>query len=414
MTIGNRDDRQLPHTIMSQTIMHLDMDAFYAAIEQLDNPELVGKPVIVGASPDKRGVVATASYEARAFGVHSAMPSRTAGRLCPNGVFVPVRMSRYAEVSGQLMDVLESFTPLVEKISVDEAFMDVTGVLHLWKDTLSLARAIKDRIRAELKLTGSIGVAPNKFLAKLSSDMDKPDGLTVAPTIEKEIIAFLAPLPVGRLWGVGGKTNERLNSLGIHTVEHIQQRPMEELRTILGERMAAHLSALAHGRDERSVETGNEEKSISNEMTYGEDCRDPARVRETLLRLAEKVSHRLRRSGKLATTAQIKLRFSDFRTITRQLPLQPATDNDRSLLNAAVELFEKENVREPIRLVGFGVSNLSRPGQARDEEQQLLFPALDSDLQDEKDTKLDHALDEIRERFGTGSVGRAGGKGRNR
>jgi DNA polymerase-4 len=290
----------------------------------------------------------------------------------------------------------------------------VTGVLHLWKDTLSLARAIKDRIRAELKLTGSIGVAPNKFLAKLSSDMDKPDGLTVAPTIEKEIIAFLAPLPVGRLWGVGGKTNERLNSLGIHTVEHIQQRPMEELRTILGERMAAHLSALAHGRDERSVETGNEEKSISNEMTYGEDCRDPARVRETLLRLAEKVSHRLRRSGKLATTAQIKLRFSDFRTITRQLPLQPATDNDRSLLNAAVELFEKENVREPIRLVGFGVSNLSRPGQARDEEQQLLFPALDSDLQDEKDTKLDHALDEIRERFGTGSVGRAGGKGRNR
>lgn len=395
------------------TIMHLDMDAFYAAIEQLDNPALRGKPVIVGAPPDKRGVVATASYEARTFGVHSAMPSRTAGRLCPDGIFVPVRMSRYSEMSGQLMEVLNSFTPMVEKISVDEAFMDVTGVLHLWDDAIVLARAIKGRILSELKLTGSIGVAPNKFLAKLSSDMEKPDGLTMAPTAEDEIVAFLAPLPVSRLWGVGTKTNDRLNSLGIQTVEQIQRRSVTELCVILGERMGEHLYALAHGRDQRTVETGHDEKSISNETTFNEDCRDPVRVRATLVRLAEKVAHRLRQSGKVAATAQIKLRYADFRTITRQLPLNPATNSDRTLLHSAIQLYEKENVAEPIRLIGFGVSNLGAGDRSADGEQMLL-PDLEDDPRDAKESKLDHAVDEIRKRYGSGSVGRAGGRRRDR
>lgn len=393
--------------------MHLDMDAFYAAIEQLDNPALRGKPVIVGAPPDKRGVVATASYEARTFGVHSAMPSRTAGRLCPDGIFVPVRMSRYSEMSGQLMEVLNSFTPMVEKISVDEAFMDVTGVLHLWDDAIVLARAIKGRILSELKLTGSIGVAPNKFLAKLSSDMEKPDGLTMAPTAEDEIVAFLAPLPVSRLWGVGTKTNDRLNSLGIQTVEQIQRRSVTELCVILGERMGEHLYALAHGRDQRTVETGHDEKSISNETTFNEDCRDPVRVRATLVRLAEKVAHRLRQSGKVAATAQIKLRYADFRTITRQLPLNPATNSDRTLLHSAIQLYEKENVAEPIRLIGFGVSNLGAGDRSADGEQMLL-PDLEDDPRDAKESKLDHAVDEIRKRYGSGSVGRAGGRRRDR
>lgn len=380
-------------------ILHVDMDAFYAAIEQRDHPELRGRPVVVGAPPDQRGVVSTASYEARRFGVHSAMPSRTAGRLCPQAVFLPVRMGRYQEVSRRVMAIFRSFTPLVEQVSVDEAFLDVRGAKRHWNSPLDIAVRIKHRIHTDLKLTASVGVAPNKFLAKLASDLNKPDGLTVVPTDSVEIRAFLAPLPVSRLWGVGPVTERRLAALGVHKIGQLQAYDSAVLIRRLGKSSAAHLQALANGEDHRPIVTMQEEKSISNETTFAEDCNDPERIRQTLLVLTEKVGRRLRAAGKRARVGQIKLRYADFRTLTRQRSMREPTNSDRRLLQCALELLGREQLTKPVRLIGFGVHGLENP-QHETTAQPLLFDALVAGNPEEAEARLDQAVDRLRREFG--------------
>lgn len=380
------------------------MDAFFAAIEQHDRPELRGKPVVIGSAPDKRGVVSTASYEARKFGIHSAMPSRTAYRLCPEAVFVHPRMSRYSEVSDRVMAIMESFTPEIEPVSVDEAFLDLDSVLHFWPNAEALGRALKDRIRSELGLTASVGIAPNKFLAKIGSDMNKPDGLTLMPTEPAAIAAFLAPLPVTRIFGVGKVTGEVMKQHGILTIGQLQAVPMDQLVTLFGQLFANHLHSLCRGEDDRSLVRDWEEKSISNETTFDEDCALPDVLRQTLLDLAEQVGRRLRRHGKRARTVQIKLRFPDFKTITRQASLPEPTDSDRELIRAAFALYRKENIRGALRLMGFGVSNLAAPGEGPPVQPQL-FDSKPPESR-KKDERLDKTVDALRERFGTDALRR--------
>lgn len=402
----------MTETGATRHILHVDMDAFYAAIEQRDHPELRGRPVVVGSPPDRRGVVSTASYEARVYGIHSAMPSRTAYRLCPHAVFLPVRMERYREVSRRIMAIFKDVTPFVEPLSVDEAFLDISATTQRpGRSAVAVARRIKERIRDETGLTGSVGVAPNKFLAKLGSDMDKPDGLTVLPRDPEEIRAFLGGLPATSIWGVGKVTGERLKRFGIETVADIQNIAYPELVRITGRAAAVQLKQLALGRDDRPVVTAREEKSISSEDTFPEDCSDPRILRQTLIEQTENVGRRLRRSGKKAATATLKLRFSNFRTITRQCPLRPPTSSDRALLRSALRLYRRENVADPIRLIGFGVSNLSEP-EAADTHQPLLFDLESFGTQTSRqDVELDRVVDELRERYG-GTILRRGEWGR--
>ena len=390
-----------------RTILHLDMDSFFAAIEQLDHPEWRGKPLVVGSPPDQRGVVSTASYEARVFGVHSAMPSRTAGRLCPHGIFVPPRMERYEEVSGQVMAIIGEFTPLVEQVSVDEAFMDVRGAMRIWPDPIALARELKRRIRERLQLTGSVGVATNKYLAKVASDLQKPDGLTVVPNEPDAIVRFLAPLPATKIWGIGKVSGARLAERGIQTIGQVQALDERALESIFGRSMARHVWELARGIDDRAVETGWDEKSISGEYTFGEDCRSLEAVRQVLLEQVERVGARMREAGKVARTAQIKVRFGDFTTITRQAPLPGATNADRALMDCAFRLFERERIARAIRLIGFGVSNLA-PASASGAPpaQPELFGEMDPLPRRERDQRLDQAVDRLRRTFGRDAVRR--------
>ncbi len=392
--------RAILHPAMTRTILHVDMDAFFTSVEQRDRPELRGKPVVVGSPPDQRGVVAAASYEARKFGVHSAMPSREAFRRCPQAAFLPPDGERYGEASRQIREIFERFTPLVEPISVDEAFLDVTGVQHLFGDGKQIARKIKETIRSETELTASAGVAINKFLAKLASDMDKPDGLTVVPPDPNEIAAFLAPLPVGRIWGVGKVTRSHLEKAGIHTIGQIQSIDPSRLARILGQRGAAHLRHLASGEDEREVETEHEEQSISNEHTFTHDCRDYDEIRSVLMNLTDKVGRRLRASGKLAGLARLKLRWQGFETITRQRPLSPLACDDFTLRAMATELFNSEALIKPVRLIGFGVSTLTTEAPAQ------LSLLMDDEKERLRNERLSHAVDTLRETFGADSIHR--------
>lgn len=386
-----------------RTILHLDMDAFFAAVEQLDQPELRGKPVIVGSPPDARGVVATCSYEARRYGVHSAMPSRTAGRLCPHGVFVRPRGWRYREISDKVFAVLRSVTPLVEPVSIDEAFLDCSARPDMPTQAEALARELKSTIQRQLLLTASVGVAPNKFLAKLASDLEKPDGLTVVPRSDAEIQAFLAPLPISRMWGVGPKTEEKLAAWHIHTIGDLQHRPLRELMRILGPHHGRALAELALGRDDRPVITDAEEKSISNETTFPEDVTDWAEVERTVAALAGKVGRRLREAGKTARTVRLKLRWAGFETLTRQQNLGRFSDGDRDILDAARGLLRSVRQPRPVRLVGVGVETL-REGRPPEQAELPLFP---EDAQERKaQRRLDEALDEIRRRFGDTSIRR--------
>jgi DNA polymerase-4 len=386
------------------TILHVDMDAFYAAIEVLDHPEWRGLPLVVGSPPDQRGVVSTCSYEARRYGIHSAMPSRTAGKLCPQAVFVPVRMERYAEVSARIIQILEEFTPLIEPLSLDEAFLDVKGALGMWGDAVTIAREVKVRIRDRTGLTASVGVAPNKFLAKMASDINKPDGLTVVPVTESGIMEFLAPLPVTKMWGIGKVTGARLAKKGIRTIGQLQKLDLKPLESLFGKSGAADMADLVRGHDSRPVITHREEKSISNEYTFDRDESDLERVRQRLLELAEEVGGRLRKSGKLAGTARIKLRFGDFSTITRQTSFPVALDSDRELIACALSLFERERVKRAIRLVGFGVSNFTAPGRAAPAQQDLF--AKISGKGDGRNRKLDRAVDKLRRSFGSDAIKR--------
>ncbi len=387
------------------TILHVDMDAFYAAIEALDHPEWRGRPLVVGSPPDQRGVVATCSYEARRYGIHSAMPSRTAGKLCPQAIFVTPRMERYAAISAQIMAVFDEFTPLVEPLSLDEAFLDIHGALQIWGDAVSIARELKTRIRKRTGLTASVGVAPNKFLAKMASDMHKPDGLTVVPVTEPEIIAFLAPLSATKMWGIGKVTGARLAKEGIRIIGQLQNIDPLTMERLFGKNGAAEMTDLARGRDNRPVTTHWEEKNISNEHTFAHDEPDIALVHQRLLELAEEVGGRLRKSGKLAGTARIKLRFSDFATITRQASFPAALNSDRELIACALALLKRERVKRPIRLVGFGVSNLVTPDQVKPAQPEL-FAELSGRQPDARNRKIDQAVDRLRHSFGNGVIKR--------
>jgi len=389
---------------MERTFLHVDMDAFYASVEQHDNPKLKGQPVVVGASPDQRGVVAAASYEARRFGVHSAMPSSEAGRRCPDAVFLPVRMERYKEVSDIVLDQFDDITPMVEPLSIDEAFLDVSGAVRLFGPGPAIAREVKTRIKHATGLTASVGVAPNKFLAKLASDLEKPDGLTVVPFSRSKIVKFLAPLPIARIWGVGPVTAEQLYALGIELIGDLQAYDEHALAEHIGPSRAEHLKQLANGHDPRDIELGHEAKSISREHTFPRDCKSKPTLERVLLDLVEDVGRSLRESEKHAGLARLKLRFKGFHTITRQRRLTPPCCDDITLRETALAILHDERVRKPVRLIGFGVSDLIG-GDGEEEEQLTLFDMESPEAA--KRERLSNAVDDIRAKFGDSSIGRA-------
>ena len=336
---------------MALNIMHVDMDAFYAAVEQMDNPELKGKPVIVGGISN-RGVVSTASYEARKYGVHSAMPIAEAKRLCPHGIFLPGRHERYSEVSRQIFAILYQYTPIVEKVSIDEAFLDLTGCSRLFGNSIQIGRRIKADIYNKFGLTASIGLASNKFLAKLASDMEKPDGFFVIE--EKDIDRILEPLDVGKIWGVGKRTAEILKSKGIDTIGRLKTLTIEELETLLGKN-GVRLYYLSRGIDNRRVEVNNPVKSISHEETFAEDISDRNLILASLLRMSIKVSRRLRKAGLVGNTIEVKIRYGDFTTYTRSISISVGTNQTDIIYQKAIYLLEKNKLlNRPIRLLGVG------------------------------------------------------------
>lgn len=352
---------------MPRVIMHMDMDAFFASVEQRDNPAYLGKPLIVGSPPDQRGVVCAASYEARKFKVRSAMPSRTAGRLCPDGIFVRPRMEAYRAESMRIMAILQTFTPLIEQISVDEAYLDVSALVDENLDldaAIESARpigaAIKKRIRDECQLTASVGISSNKFLAKLASDLQKPDGLTVIRDREK--VAFLRPLPIGTIHGVGPVTAQGLQELGLQTIGDLQDTTMP-LGEVAGS-FAAKLKERAFGHDDRPLDLSDERKSISAENTFLVDTDKRPELRAALKEMALDVAQSLGKHGLGALTVQVKVRYSDFTTLTRQLRVEEPLTTDREIYRLACFLLARHQlVTGPLRLIGIGVSTLVSPSQ---------------------------------------------------
>ncbi len=340
---------------MARAIVHVDMDAFYASVEQRDQPELRGRPVIVGADPRGRGVVSAASYEARRFGVYSAMPISEAYRRCPQGVYLPVDGAKYSQVSSEIMRLLCEFSPLVEPLSLDEAFLDVTGTDRLLGPPLEVARKIKARIREATQLTASVGLAPNKFLAKIASDLKKPDGVVfVEPGREME---FLAPLPIRRMWGVGQVSEADLKKMGIETIGQLARTPREILVKRFGS-MGEELWALAHGLDDRPVTPWRTPKSIGAEETFPRDHLDMALLTQTLLGQAERVARECREARVRGRTITLKLRFSDFTTVTRSQTLQVPTDQGGEIFQEARRLLQGASTGREVRLIGISVSNL--------------------------------------------------------
>ena len=375
---------------VDRQILHVDMDAFYASVEVRDRPELRGQPVVVGGNPERRGVVSAANYAARRYGIHSAMPTRTAARLCPHAVFLPVRMHHYAAVSRQLGDILRRYTPLVEPLGLDEAFLDVTASQRLYGPAPQIGRRIRDELRSELGLVASVGVAPNKFLAKLASDIEKPDGFVV---VEPEaVLDFLAPLPVTRLWGVGKACEQRLHALGIQRVGDLHGRPVAWTVQHLG-KLGKQLWELALGIDERPVVADRAAKSISHETTFSQDVADHDRLIATLSTLTDRVAHRLRNKDLYAGTIQVKVRFADFATVTRAKRLAVPCRGTREIWRAGRALFvEARRVRsQSVRLLGIGVTDLIRASSQRE-----LF---DSDP-DQGEDRVDDLTDRLVERFG--------------
>ncbi|MBI1373731.1 MAG: DNA polymerase IV [Phycisphaera sp.] len=381
-------------------IAHVDMDAFFASIEQLDFPELRGRPVLVGYD-GPRGVVAAASYEARRFGCHSAQPMSIARRRCPDAVIQPVRGRRYRELSQAIFAILDDFSPLVEPLSIDEAFIDLTGTGRLLGDPVDVCRAIRQRIRDEVQLTASVGLAPNKFLAKIASDLDKPDGLTVIK--HAEVDARLAPLPIGRLWGVGPVTEKKLQAIGVRTIGDLHRKPRDWFDGHFGND-GERYHRLAHGVDDRPVTPDHDAKSIGHEQTFGADLDDPADVRRILLDHVENVARRIRKHGLRARTITLKIRYGDFETITRSTTLDRPTDATDTLWAASRELFDKWATASfrPVRLIGMHASQLSR-GDAGDEQLDLF-----DDGSGERKRQVDAATDRIVDKFGKGSIRRGG------
>jgi DNA polymerase-4 len=381
----------------ARAILHVDMDAFYASVEQLDNPELRGKPLIVGGTGG-RGVVAAASYEVRKFGVRSAMPMGRALQLCPQAICVRPRMARYQAVSREVFSVFEQFTPLIEGLSLDEAFLDVTPSQALHGDAVSIARLIKARIRERTGLTASVGVASNKLVAKIASDLDKPDGLTIVPP--ERVQAVLDPLPVKRLPGLGRKKGDALLAAGIRTLGELRQSPDGRLWPLFG-RDAQHLRERAAGIDDRPVIAERDEKSVSAEETFSTDVAAREALHASLLQLADKTAARLRAKGLRAAGVQVKIREHDFTTHTRQRRLVPESHDSRAIGQAALALLDAwlgEHPGARLRLLGVGTSQIATPRQP-----DLFAPAAPP-----PDSRLDAALDQIRDRFGAAAVRRAG------
>ena len=380
---------------MQRWIIHIDMDAFYAGVEQRDNPELRGRPVIIGGS-SMRGVVSTASYEARQYGVKSAMPIVQAKRLCPHGVYLYPDHKKYAQVSRQIQAILAEFSPLVEPLSLDEAFLDVSGMQLIAPDPVETARRIKQRIRNELDLIASAGVAPNKFLAKLASDLGKPDGLFVIRPGEEA--AAISRLPVKRLWGVGDATAEILEKLNIKTVAQMAAASPEALERHLG-KAAYDLHRLANGQDDRPVVPEGDPKSVGKELTFDQDLFDRQEMLAYILALSEKVGWRLRLAGLAGRTVTLKIRFASFKTITRSRTLPEPVCLDEIIYEVSKDMFKKEVLPEGVRLLGVTVSLLGT-----DSSQMALF-------EEERDTKrkaVYQAIDSLKGKFGEGIVKRGG------
>ena len=379
----------------NKTIIHLDLDAFYPSVEMLDNPALKGRPVIVGGSK-KRGVVSSASYEARRYGIHSAQPVATAMRLCPSGVFLSGRMSRYKDVSKTVFRVFHAFTPLVEPVSIDEAFLDVTGSKRLFGRPEAIAGKIKEEVKRETGLTISAGIAPTKFVAKIASDMNKPDGLTVVPP--DDVYSFLAPLSINKMWGVGAKTQEKLRCFGVRTIGDLRRFPVKVLEKRLG-KWGLRMHQLACGIDERDVVAPGDSKSVGHEQTFAHDLLDVALARKEILFLADKVARRLRRNGVVGKTITLKVKYSDFRQITRSQTLTESSNEGSAIYLTVCRMLDKTDVGDrPVRLLGVSVSQLS---DSRSGEQLSLF---DSNRRSQKRKELYAALDALADRFGEESV----------
>jgi len=376
------------------------MDAFYASVEEREHPELRGRPVIVGGKPEGRGVVAAANYKAREFGIHSAMPTSKAYKLCPEAVFLPPRIDYYAEVSEQIHHIFQKYTPLVEPLSLDEAFLDATGSEKLFGNYESIGRQIKKDIKEEIRLCASVGIAPNKFVAKVASDLGKPDGFLVVHP--EDVQTFLDPLPVRRLWGVGKKGDRTLEEKKIRTIHQLRQQPRSLLLGLFG-RWGEQLWEFAHGRDDRKVIPGHEVKSISNETTFEKDLHDVDLLQSHMVALSEQVAWRLRRHGFFAKTVEIKIRFSDFKTIIRSKTLPKAIDTTQGFLEIALGLLKTNLSRNnrPVRLLGMGVSHL---GSA-----EVLQGELFVDEVNQKQKRIDAAADLINSKYGKSTLRRGRG-----
>jgi len=382
-------------------ILHLDMDAFFAAIEQRDDPALRGRPVVVGARPGGRGVVATCSYEARAFGIRSAMPINEAYRRCPQAVYLRPRIEHYRAVARQIRAVMGSCSPVVEPVSIDEAFLDLTGMERLAGPPEAIGRRLKAEILGAVRLTASVGIGPNRLVAKLASDFEKPDGLTFVPP--ERVLGFLGALPVGVLRGLGTKTLPRLERLGIRTVAELRALSLERLQALLGARAAVSLYQQARGIASDRVGEGAERQSLSKEVTFLEDVSDSRRLRDTLGELAQEVARLARREGIAGGRVTLKIRFRGFETHTRQCGLDPPSDDARTLFAAAWSLYEHGRLpQRPVRLIGLGISDLGPPSPL----QADLFT---SPEESNRDRRLNETLDRIHDRFGPGALRRGAG-----
>ena len=391
-----------------RTIVHVDLDAFYASVEQLDFPEYRGKPVVVGADPGKdgrgRGVVSAASYEARKFGIHSAMPISRAWRLCRHAIFVPPRFGRYLELSRHVMSLLGEFSPVVEQVSIDEAFLDCTGTAELFGPPRELGTKIKARVLDQTELVVSVGVAPNKFIAKIASDLEKPDGLSVCPPGGER--AYLHGLDVKKLWGAGRRTVERLNQMGLFTVGDIAACDRGEIERRLG-KLGAHLWSLSHGIDDRPVHAGRVRKSISEERTFFEDVDDDARLEQELFRIAEHLSRNMRKKEIRGRTITLKIRLTGFETFTRAHTLPQPVDDMQTIRQVALDLFHRfDREGKRVRLIGIGVSKLEGE-DGRAVQLELFSGGGDSapmPVPGEDETKSAEAekvLDDLKAKFGS-------------
>ncbi len=384
---------------MAKVILHIDMDAFFAAIEELDHPDYRGKPVIVGADPKEgkgRGVVSTCNYEARKYGVHSAMPISQAYKRCPHAVYLFPRMKRYVAFSKKIHQIFYEFTPQVEPISIDEAFLDVTGCIRLFGEPIEIAKQIKKRIKDETGLTASVGIAPNKFVAKIASDLEKPDGLVLVS--ENEITKFLWPLPISKMWGVGKKTEQKLKVKGIDTIGKLAQIPQSKIVKEMG-KVGLHFWKLANGLDDRDVEIEHQRKSVSLENTFSEDVSDENKIEETICALSDNVSRILRKKKYQGKTVTLKIRLEDFSTFTRALSHHEFIDSSKMICQTCLKLYHDfDRQGKKVRLLGVAVSNLNIKHGA-----QLGF----FDKIEKENDQLDRLIDTVQNKFGAGMIKKA-------